>query len=72
MDVSQLIQQKHTEFGMDRRDGELARMAITNARRRRLAAAEPGFAAVAQTVIDTLLTKPEVRELWPRLSQLRS
>ena len=38
----------------------------------RLAAAEPGFAAVAQTVIDTLLTKPEVRELWPRLSQLRS
>ncbi len=38
----------------------------------RLAATDPGFAAMAGSIIDTLLTKPEVRELWPKLSQLRS
>ena len=38
----------------------------------RLAKAEQGFAETAREIIDTLLAKPEVKELWPRLSQLRS
>jgi FkbM family methyltransferase len=36
----------------------------------RLAASEPGFATAAKDIIDTLLRKPELEALWPRLSQL--
>jgi hypothetical protein len=36
----------------------------------RLAAEEPGFAATAKDIIETLLTKPAVEALWPELSQL--
>jgi hypothetical protein len=38
----------------------------------RLAADEPGFAATAKPIIETLLTKPAVEAVWPRLSQLSS
>jgi FkbM family methyltransferase len=37
----------------------------------RLAADEPEFAATAKPIIETLLTKPAVEALWPRLSRLR-
>jgi FkbM family methyltransferase len=36
----------------------------------RLAADEPEFASMAKPIIETLLTKPAVEALWPRLSQL--
>jgi FkbM family methyltransferase len=36
----------------------------------RLATEEPEFAATAKPIIETLLTKPAVEALWPRLSQL--
>ena len=38
----------------------------------RLAADEPEFAATAKPIIETLLTKPAVEAVWPRLSQLSS
>jgi FkbM family methyltransferase len=38
----------------------------------RLAADEPGFSSTARAIIETLLTKPAVEAVWPRLARLLS